>query len=121
MKLHYSQTIINISSNLLQFYYLMKLHYSQTILSTFSSTLQFYYLMKLHYSQTPILIPHQGSKVLLPYEITLFSNKQVSNQNRFLVLLPYEITLFSNCVAVFFCSAWFYYLMKLHYSQTINI
>ena len=36
------------------------------------------------------------------------------------VLLPYEITLFSNyhssCVVIL----WFYYLMKLHYSQTSN-
>ena len=35
-------------------------------------------------------------KVLLPYEITLFSNSKALEYIAFLVLLPYEITLFSN-------------------------
>ena len=59
--------------------------------------------------------------VLLPYEITLFSN---FNSNIFLklsVLLPYEITLFSNNVNNSFAKEKFYYLMKLHYSQTNRI
>ena len=34
--------------------------------------------------------------VLLPYEITLFSNMVGINNTPFEVLLPYEITLFSN-------------------------
>ena len=34
--------------------------------------------------------------VLLPYEITLFSNADLMEQLRTDVLLPYEITLFSN-------------------------
>ena len=36
----------------------------------------------------------------------------------YFVLLPYEITLLSNMVTVEFRIVWFYYLMKLHYSQT---
>ena len=34
--------------------------------------------------------------VLLPYEITLFSNVAFTVNTGVLVLLPYEITLFSN-------------------------
>ena len=34
--------------------------------------------------------------VLLPYEITLFSNKFADTKNKKKVLLPYKITLFSN-------------------------
>ena len=34
--------------------------------------------------------------VLLPYEITLFSNNSAYDDFIFKVLLPYEITLFSN-------------------------
>ena len=34
--------------------------------------------------------------VLLPYEITLFSNNHSQQPKRNVVLLPYEITLFSN-------------------------
>ena len=34
--------------------------------------------------------------VLLPYEITLFSNYGNSFEQTIAVLLPYEITLFSN-------------------------
>ena len=36
------------------------------------------------------------STVLLPYEITLFSNNNITNGYVGVVLLPYEITLFSN-------------------------
>ena len=36
--------------------------------------------------------------VLLPYEITLFSNSINSSNPKSAVLLPYEITLFSNNV-----------------------
>ena len=38
--------------------------------------------------------------VLLPYEITLFSNSGCSLYFFFDVLLPYEITLFSNCIII---------------------
>ena len=57
---------------------------------------QFYYLMKLHYSQTRGVYPHANVVVLLPYEITLFSNTSPSPFIIGSVLLPYEITLFSN-------------------------
>mgnify|MGYP004453507521 CR=1 FL=1 len=57
---------------------------------------QFYYLMKLHYSQTRGVYPHANVVVLLPYEITLFSNELGEQITAFAVLLPYEITLFSN-------------------------
>ena len=59
-------------------------------------------------------------KVLLPYEITLLSNevlKMIKIQD---VLLPYEITLLSNCLSSQRYKPKFYYLMKLHYSQTSN-
>ena len=40
--------------------------------------------------------------VLLPYEITLFSNEISGNKYGDLVLLPYEITLFSNPCYIFY-------------------
>ena len=40
-----------------------------------------------------------GIPVLLPYEITLFSNYENIGAWKNNVLLPYEITLFSNCIA----------------------
>ena len=52
--------------------------------------------MKLHYSQTNIIYVSFFYKVLLPYEITLFSNKWNGSISDIEVLLPYEITLFSN-------------------------
>ncbi len=52
--------------------------------------------MKLHYSQTPTSAIKKLTKVLLPYEITLFSNYNMQVIKRDGVLLPYEITLFSN-------------------------
>ena len=52
--------------------------------------------MKLHYSQTPTSAIKKLTKVLLPYEITLFSNKDMQKVAPQIVLLPYEITLFSN-------------------------
>ena len=56
--------------------------------------------------------------VLLPYEITLFSNPLKDLCKTAVVLLPYEITLFSNLRGIVNNPSWFYYLMKLHYSQT---
>ena len=58
-------------------------------------------------------------KVLLPYEITLFSNIEWLPLALLCVLLPYEITLFSNKFGRATNTVRFYYLMKLHYSQTI--
>ena len=60
----------------------------------------------------------QLMKVLLPYEITLFSNITVVSTDTYKVLLPYEITLFSNILMSIQLIEWFYYLMKSHYSQT---
>ena len=56
--------------------------------------------------------------VLLPYEITLLSNGCDGGCASCVVLLPYEITLLSNVDADFSEQFEFYYLMKLHYSQT---
>ena len=61
------------------------------------------------------------SKVLLPYEITLFSNELIQYRVPVNVLLPYEITLFSNKCVIINSGLKFYYLMKLHYSQTIGV
>ena len=54
--------------------------------------------MKSHYSQTVGVVNAVGSVVLLPYEITLFSNPVANTVPRPPVLLPYEITLFSNTI-----------------------
>ena len=78
------------------FYYLMKSHYSQTLKHIISLSTWFYYLMKSHYSQTFILYSAIQEVVLLPYEITLFSNNSTRIAVDNGVLLPYEITLFSN-------------------------
>ena len=59
-----------------------------------------------------------GERVLLPYEITLLSNWKSCISGVSTVLLPYEITLLSNRVHVASPFGLFYYLMKLHYSQT---
>ena len=59
-------------------------------------------------------------EVLLPYEITLFSNVDFTVKLGVPVLLPYEITLFSNGAYELHEIDLFYYLMKLHYSQTSN-
>ena len=58
--------------------------------------------------------------VLLPYEITLLSNRRIENGDYLIVLLPYEITLLSNMIEMLCFVMQFYYLMKLHYSQTSN-
>ncbi len=58
--------------------------------------------------------------VLLPYEITLLSNESWLYADYELVLLPYEITLLSNSLILFLSGLKFYYLMKLHYSQTFR-
>ena len=74
----------------------MKLHYSQTSVFNLQELEEFYYLMKLHYSQTTAIFILLPVGVLLPYEITLFSNSNNKTNRCCLVLLPYEITLFSN-------------------------
>ena len=96
MKLHYSQTFRSPIVKSCLFYYLMKLHYSQTCSAADHITGAFYYLMKLHYSQTTVPCIGFLQLVLLPYEITLFSNCRTRILKSVQVLLPYEITLFSN-------------------------
>ena len=96
MKLHYSQTRFHHHNLQCKFYYLMKLHYSQTAFGIVTTLCMFYYLMKLHYSQTKRLQRCLDMLVLLPYEITLFSNTGHTIILKKCVLLPYEITLFSN-------------------------
>ena len=58
-------------------------------------------------------------EVLLPYRFTLFSNRESLNPSNIVVLLPYRFTLFSNTCIHAIKSEWFYYLIDLHYSQTI--
>ena len=60
-----------------------------------------------------------GCIVLLPYEFTLFSNNTSYLQSSSSVLLPYEFTLFSNTQTLNDTYSEFYYLMNLHYSQTV--
>ena len=102
------------------FYYLMKLHYSQTYQCRAVLPPWFYYLMKLHYSQTLWCASVQQMDVLLPYEITLFSNDIpldiIKQWFYYLMKLHYSQTTFGILISV----KLFYYLMKLHYSQTIN-
>ena len=57
-------------------------------------------------------------EVLLPYKITLLSNAISLTAIPIAVLLPYEITLLSNLSLKMLTIIQFYYLMKLHYSQT---
>lgn len=54
------------------------------------------------------------------YKITLLSNWKRGIFRLLTVLLPYEITLLSNRVVSFADMSEFYYIMKLHYSQTSN-
>ena len=58
--------------------------------------------------------------VSVPYEITLLSNNLVGKDICKIVSVPYEITLLSNSHFGRFRRAWFQYLMKLHYSQTLE-
>ena len=71
--------------------------------------------MKLHYSQTNAAMNACNGRVLLPYEITLFSNKSATLNLIESVLLPYEITLFSN----FNSTSWLLYQVLLPYEITL--
>ena len=57
----------------------------------------------------------ENAKVLLPYEITLFSNYEKSGFVTREVLLPYEITLFSNVAKSSPCP----YIVLLPYEITL--
>ena len=59
--------------------------------------------------------------VSVPYEIILLSNSLIRSLAFICVSVPYGITLLSNVgKARSYCN-WFQYLMKLHYSQTIEV
>ncbi len=74
MKLHHSQTE-GVSFGLgFAFCYPMKLHHSQTGDKGGWVDWAFCYPMKLHHSQTDRSRPSHPDLVLLPYEITPFSN-----------------------------------------------
>ena len=74
----------------------MKLHYSQTRTSgdCLKELVLLPYEITLFSNQAPYLKWYKH--VLLPYEITLFSNGTFGGVQVGIVLLPYEITLFSN-------------------------
>ena len=57
--------------------------------------------------------------ILLPYGFTLFSNRRWQPFRKTIILLPYGFTLFSNPSSTQRASFRFYYLMDLHYSQTL--
>ena len=59
-------------------------------------------------------------QVLLPYRFTLFSNRVTVRYIVERVLLPYRFTLFSNKYNSVGKPFVFYYLIDLHYSQTIQ-
>ncbi len=61
--------------------------------------------MKLHYSQTYHNQTHRYLQVLVPYEITLFSNSLTFSIDDPFVLVPYEITLFSNHYCAYYSPA----------------
>ena len=138
MKLHYSQTQLQAVICTQLFYYLMKLHYSQTSPLGLRTILPFYYLMKLHYSQTSSRTAEARHCFTTLWNYTTLKRatagyrgwcsfttlwnyttlKPLRFKLRFFVLLPYEITLLSNPVSDKVMPYLFYYLMKLHYSQT---
>ena len=60
-------------------------------------------------------------KVLLPYRFTLFSNEVDGSKLNEAVLLPYRFTLFSNDMSDTYNALEFYYLIDLHYSQTVLV
>ena len=118
----------------------MDLHYSQTtaingVKGKCFTTLWIYTILKRILS-TPdaleVLLPYgftlfsnftavevKRYSVLLPYGFTLFSNGNTCILRAGTVLLPYGFTLFSNMPLLISQRRRFYYLMDLHYSQTI--
>ena len=96
--------------------------YKITLLSNDTGTLTANIIVLLPYEITLLSNAIAGgylhAVVLLPYEITLLSNRVEHGDIAVHVLLPYEITLLSNKHHLVFVRMPFYYLMKLHYSQT---
>ena len=78
----------------------------------------FYYLMDLHYSQTIIVMIYGQSGFTTLWIYTILKH-HVSGAQCVDVLLPYGFTLFSNQEAAASSLRSFYYLMDLHYSQTV--
>ena len=74
----------------------MKSHYSQTDYGERTKT--FWVLLPYEITLFSNVAPFTAilNAVLLPYEITLFSNSRPPSNSKRVVLLPYEITLFSN-------------------------
>ena len=99
--------------------------YKITLLSNDTGTLTANIIVLLPYEITLLSNAIAGgylhAVVLLPYEITLLSNQPARSAYYTTVLLPYEITLLSNKRSASIWPRWFYYLMKLHYSQTIIV
>ena len=77
------------------------------------TTLWIYTILKLVANRA------RRTPVLLPYGFTLFSNAQLCPPHHRWVLLPYGFTLFSNYKYNLKQRSRFYYLMDLHYSQTL--
>ena len=61
------------------------------------------------------------SKICTLIRFTLFSNSEVDRAREPIVLLPYRFTLFSNPTRGTAKKAAFYYLIDLHYSQTLCV
>ncbi len=99
--------------------------YKITLLSNDTGTLTANIIVLLPYEITLLSNAIAGgylhAVVLLPYEITLLSNRVEHGDIAVHVLLPYEITLLSNKHHLVFVRMPFYYLMKLHYSQTAGM
>ena len=119
MKLHYSQTCCAEPRTRATFYYLMKLHYSQTDCGRYADFARFTTLWN-YTTLKRIIARFFIIAVLLPYEITLLSNDSRFSDRRplfyYLMKLHYSQThLLASAIVKMF-----YYLMKLHYSQTSN-
>ena len=98
------------------------LPYKITLLSNIQHIFKYVNIVLLPYKITllsntyPTLLGNID--VLLPYKITLLSNGQQFINIVAAVLLPYKITLLSNVIMLNDDDEKFYYLIKLHYSQT---
>ena len=120
MDLHYSQTLERrygswTGFTTLWIYTILKRRVTQRSYKASFTTLWIYTILKL------LGFIASAGLVLLPYGFTLFSN--TANRCNILraVLLPYGFTLFSNKKYSQTLPVKFYYLMDLHYSQTLSM
>ena len=142
MKLHYSQTeshaIWSVPPVLLPYEITLLSNYIKSGVDDIKVLLPYEITLlsnkhRLVFMRMPVLLPYEitllsnktveaflSAPVLLPYEITLLSNASGWKVAEEVVLLPYEITLLSNVSINTVSISRFYYLMKLHYSQTSN-